>query len=201
MTSELEDARLSYDADSPVAAWYALQVKTTHEKRTAAMLDQKGHDHFLPLYRVRRRWSDRIKEVDQPLFPGYLFCRFAASARAGILKTAGVTRVVGIGGVPIPIEEHEIRSIQQAVNSGLEVHPHVYLETGQRVRIESGPFKDVEGVIVEVRKRHQLILSIGLLQRAISVEIDSAWVVPVSPPSDGHLGRDAASLRHAVSRF
>jgi transcription antitermination factor NusG len=192
---------LSYDAAPPVAAWFALQVKTTHEKRVAALLDQKGYDHFLPLYRVRRRWSDRIKEVDQPLFPGYLFCRFAPNARAGILKTDGVTRVVGIGGVPIPIEDHEIRTIQQAVSSGLEVRPHVFLESGQRVRIESGPFKDVEGLIVEVRKRHQLILSISLLQRSISVEIDSAWVAPVSPASPRHDVRDATPSRHAVSRF
>ena len=72
-------------------------------------------------------------------------------------------------------------AIQQAVGSGLDVRPHVYLATGQRVRIESGPFEGVEGLIVEIRQRHRLVLAISLLQRAMSVEIDSAWVVPVSP--------------------
>ena len=165
-------------------AWYALQVRTTHEKRVAQMLDQKGYELFLPLYRVRRRWSDRVKEVDQPLFPGYLFCRFDPTARVAILKTEGVARVVGIGCEPMQIDEDEIWAIQQAVGSGLEVRPHAYLTTGQRVRIESGAFEGVEGVIVDVRRRHRLILAISLLQRAISVEIDSAWVVPV-PSSAG----------------
>lgn len=193
-----DEAALSPEDSLPHVAWYALQVRTTHEKRVADMLDQKGYEHFLPLYRVRRRWSDRVKEVDQPLFPGYLFCRFDAHARAGILKTAGVARVVGIGCVPLPIDAGEIEAIQQAVGSGLEVRPHAFLATGQRVRVESGPFEGVEGVIVEIKKRHRLILAISLLQRAISVEIDSAWVTPVASPSSRDQARMAASSRYSA---
>lgn len=191
----------THDTAFPDAAWFALQVRTTHEKRIADMLDQKGYELFLPLHRVRRRWSDRVKEVEQPLFPGYLFCRFAANARAGILKTAGVRRVVGIGCVPMPIDEHEIQAIQQAVSSGLDVQPHAFLTAGQRVRIESGPFEGVEGQIIEVRSRHRLILAISLLQRAISVEIDSAWVVPTSSPSPRQQAREASSLRYTAPGF
>jgi transcription antitermination factor NusG len=91
----------------------------------------------------------------------------------------------------MPIDEHEITAIQYAVNSGLEVRPHVFLTTGQRVRIEAGPFEGVEGLIVEIRKRHRLILAISLLQRAMSVEIDRAWVVPVSAPSVRQPTRDS----------
>jgi transcription antitermination factor NusG len=86
----------------------------------------------------------------------------------------------------MPIDEAEILAIQQAVGSGLEVRPHVYLTAGQRVRIESGPFEGVEGRIVEIRKRHRLVLAISLLQRAISVEIDSAWVTPVPVSKSSH---------------
>jgi transcription antitermination factor NusG len=194
-------ADLGFTADSPpaAAAWYALQVRATHERRVAQLLEQKGHEYLLPLSRVRRRWSDRIKEVDQPVFPGYLFCRFGANARTGILKTAGVARVVGIGCVPTPIPDDEIRAIQQAVGSGLEIRPHPFLTTGQRVRIESGAFEGVEGHIVEIRNRHRLVLAISLLQRAISVEIDGAWVSPVPSPSDRPHPREAALLRYAAS--
>lgn len=180
------------DYDRTPFAWYALRVRTTHEKRIAQMLEMKGYEQFLPLYRVRRRWSDRVKEVEQPLFPGYLFARFDAQARASILKTDGVALIVGIGCVPTPIDETEIHAIQQAVGSGFDVRPHAYLTTGQRVRIESGPFEGVEGQIVEIRKHHRLVLAIGLLQRAISVEIDSAWVSPVSSSSHGPHVREAA---------
>jgi transcription antitermination factor NusG len=192
-----ESTPAGYDPALP--AWYALRVWTTHERRIAQLLEMKGYEQFLPLYRVRRRWSDRVKEVDQPLFPGYLFCRFAAEARAGILKTDGVALVVGIGCVPLPIEEAEILAIRHAVSSGLDVRPHVFLTAGQHVRIESGPFEGVQGRIVEIRKRHRLVLAISLLQRAISVEIDSAWVSPVSSPSHRPSGREAASLRYAAS--
>jgi transcription antitermination factor NusG len=163
----------------PAPVWYALQVRATHEKRVARLLGLKGYEHFLPLYRVRRRWSDRVKEMDQPLLPGYLFCRFASHARTPILKLEGVTRVVGIGCVPIPIEEEEIVAIQRVVGSGLDVRPHVFLSTGQRVRIDTGPFEGVEGLIVEIKRRHRLIVGISALQRAISIDIDSAWVTPV----------------------
>lgn len=193
----VSEVPVSHEATRPGSAWYALQVRTTHEKRVALLLAQKGYDYFLPAYRVRRRWSDRIKEVDQPLFPGYLFCRFDALARTPILKTEGVKRVVGIGCVPMPIEEDEILAIQQAVGSGLEVRPHAWLAEGQRVRIESGPFEGVEGLVVEIRKHHRLVLGISLLQRAISVEIDSAWVTPVSSPSSRLQARAAASSRPA----
>lgn len=181
------------------AAWYALQVRTTHEKRVAQLLDQKGYERFLPLYRVRRRWSDRIKEVDQPLFPGYLFCRFASDARVGILKTDGVARVVGVGGVPMPIDEHEILAIQQATGSGLDVRPHAYFTTGQRVRIASGPFEGIEGLVIDVRKNYRLLLAVNVLQRAVSVEIDSAWIAPVTPPARSRAHGEAMS-RHAASQ-
>jgi transcription antitermination factor NusG len=185
---------MSYET-IPTPAWYALQVRATHEKRVAQLLELKGYEHFLPLYRVRRRWSDRIKEMDQALLPGYLFCRFAGHARTPILKIEGVTRVVGIGCVPIPIDELEIQAIQRVVGSGLEVRPHVFLNAGQRVRIDSGPFEGVEGLVVEIRRRHRLIVGISVLQRAISVEIDSAWVTPVPSIPPRPQSCDAASLR------
>jgi transcriptional antiterminator RfaH len=161
-------------------SWFAVQVKTTHEKRVAVQFDQKGLEPFLPVFRQRRRWSDRVKEVDQPLFPGYVFCRFAPARRIAVLKTDGVARVVSIGSVPAPIDENEILAIQQAVQSGMCVQPHSYLQRGRRVRIEAGPLEGVEGLIVDIRKRQRLILSVSVLRSSMSVDIDCAWVAPIS---------------------
>src|SRR5438128_2109839 len=91
--------------------WFAIEVKTTHEKRVTSLLDYQAYEWFLPLYRCRRRWSDRIKEVELPLFPGYVFCRFAPCSRVPILKTPSVMRIVGIGGTPTPIDDDEISAI------------------------------------------------------------------------------------------
>jgi transcription antitermination factor NusG len=161
-------------------AWFAVQVKSTHEKRVASLLDQRGYEQFVPCFVDRRRWSDRIKEVEQPLFPGYVFCRFAPQARLGVLKTEGVYRIVSFGSEPAAIDEQEIAAIRHAVDSGLRLRPHPYLTAGQRVRIEGGPLQGVEGIVTDVRRRDRLVLSVNLLQRALSVDIDSAWVAPLS---------------------
>jgi|SRR4051812_2137746 len=159
--------------------WFAVQVKTTHEKRVTSLLDFRGYESFLPLYTSRRRWSDRIKKVELPLFPGYVFCRFARRARVSILTIPSVMGVVGIGPIPTSIDEHEIAAIQKVIQSGFGISPHPFLQIGQAVRINGGSLHGLEGLIMDVRRRDTLILSVTLLQRSIAVEIDSAWVVPI----------------------
>src|SRR5438309_1885473 len=85
--------------------WFAIHIRGRYEKSTAAILHDKGYEWFLPLYKCRRRWSDRSKELELPLFPGYLFCRFDLNDRLPILTTPGVLQIVGIGKTPIPVDE------------------------------------------------------------------------------------------------
>jgi transcription antitermination factor NusG len=158
--------------------WFALHVRTRHEAGVAAHLEGMGYEDFLPLYKTRTRWSDRTKEVETPLFPGYLFCRFDPQNRLPILKTPGVIQVVGYSRQPIPVEETEIAAIQALVASGIPSQPWPYLEVGEKVRIQSGPLRGREGVLVEFKGTHRLILSIALLQRSVAVEIEAALVKP-----------------------
>ncbi len=159
--------------------WFAVQVKSTHEKRVTSLLQYQTYECFLPLYTSRRRWSDRIKSVELPLFPGYVFTRFTPAARIPILKTPSVISIVGIGAIPTPIDECEIAAIQRAVASGIGLSPHPFLQVGQRVRLNGGSLDGLEGLIADVRKRDHLILSVTLLHRSVAVEIDSAWVTPI----------------------
>jgi transcription antitermination factor NusG len=99
--------------------WYALQVRTRYERVVAEHLGAQGFEWFLPLSKERRRWSDRIKEVESPLFPGYLFCRFDAQNRLPILKTPGLVQIVGYNRQPISVDEAEITAIQTLVASGV----------------------------------------------------------------------------------
>lgn len=160
--------------------WFALQVRTRYEAGVADYLHGKGYEYFLPMYKARKRWSDRIKEVNSPLFPGYLFCRFDPQNRLPILKTPGVTQIVGYNHVPVAVDEEEINAIRTLVASGLPNHPCSFLELGNRVRIEEGALRGLEGVLLEVKGRRKLILSITLLQRSVAVEIDSEAVSVVS---------------------
>ncbi|MFQ5737595.1 MAG: UpxY family transcription antiterminator [Acidobacteriota bacterium] len=160
-------------------SWFALQVRTRHEKSVAALLRGQGYECFLPLYKCRRRWSDRIKEIDQPLFPGYLFCWFNPRHRLPIVMTPGVVLIVGRGRTPIPVEEHEISAIQTIVESGLPSHPWPFLRIGERVRVEYGALRGLEGHLLDFKGRHRIVVSVALLQRSVAVDIDSAWVSPV----------------------
>lgn len=161
--------------------WFALRVKSNHEALSSEILRHKGLPVFLPTYRCRKQWSDRIKVLDQPLFPGYLFCSFDPHNRLPVLTTPGVVQLVGAGKEPLPVEPREIEAIRAIVESGIPALPHPFLSVGQNVRIEKGPLAGLEGILQEFRRNYRIVLSIRLLQRAISAEVDSAWLEPQSP--------------------
>jgi len=170
-------------ADRTIAdrlSWFAVRTKTTHEKRVASLLNYQDYECFLPLYKCRRCWSDRTKEVQLPLFPAYVFCRFNVHLRGPILKTPSVIGVAGVAGKPVAIDDDEIAAIQRVHGSGLGVSPHPFLQIGHRVRIQGGPLEGLEGIIEDVRRRNRLIVSVTLLQRSVAVEIDNGWVTPIS---------------------
>jgi transcription antitermination factor NusG len=158
--------------------WYALQVRTRYERVVAEHLGGQGFEWFLPLSKERKKWSDRIKEVESPLFPGYLFCRFDAQNRLPILKTPGLVQIVGYNRLPVSVDDAEIAAIQTLVASGLPNQPCSFVEVGDRERNGSGPLRGLEGILVESRGRHKFVLSVTLLQRSVAVEIDSLSVTP-----------------------
>jgi len=165
--------------DDHQASWFALFVKPRHEKFVAQLLRQKGYEEFLPLYEVRRRWSDRYKTLLLPLFPCYAFCRFDLNRRLAVLRTPGVKKIVGWGRTPAPVEQAEIEQIRRIVDSKLRAEPCGYLAEGERVRIEAGPLRGVEGFIEQQRGAERLVVSVTLLQRSVAVEIDPGWAAPL----------------------
>jgi len=152
--------------------WYALQIRPRFEKLAARHLNDKGYEGYLPVYTVRRRWSDRMKSVEVPLFPGYTFCRFDIRQRLPILVSPGVLSIVGIGKTPTAVSDREIFSIQQLIASGLLCGPWPFVQVGQSVSVERGPLAGLEGIVIEVKSSLRLILSLTLLQRSVAVEID-----------------------------
>lgn len=159
--------------------WFALRVKSRTEKVVSTIARNKGFEEFLPLYQSRRRWSDRFKSVEMPLFPGYVFCRFNPEFRLPLLTIPGVMGLVGVGKVPVAIEDAEIAAIQAAVGAGLMAEPYPFLELGQTVRLAEGPLAGLEGLLVEVRKQQRLVVSVSMLKRSVAIEIDRQWVRPL----------------------
>jgi transcription antitermination factor NusG len=166
--------------------WYAVRVKSRFEFVTSAALRDKGYELFLPSYRNRRTWSDRVKEVELPLFPGYLFCRFDASDLYRVLNSIGVVHVVSAGKKPLVVEDREVAAVQTVCRSGLPIEPWPFLQVGRRVLIERGPLAGTEGIILELTNEWRIVASICILQRSVAVEINREWARPINlmrPPS------------------
>ena len=162
-----------------VLPWFALKVRSNFEKKSAEILREKGYEEFAPSYRSRRYWSDRVKVIDQPLFPGYVFCRFDPNHFLPVLQTAGVVQVVGFGGKLAPVDDLELASLRTLISSSVPLFQRAFLQVGRKVLIKRGPLAGVEGILEEVRKGFRIVVSISLLQRSVSAEIDSNWVTAV----------------------
>jgi|ERR1700674_3987444 len=161
--------------------WFALQLRTRWESSTAALLSGKGYQTLLPTFQTLKKVRGKSCEVNSPLFPGYVFCRFDAHKRLPILLTPGVITVVGRGRVPIPVEDSEIEAIQKVVSTGLQVEPWPYLEVGQQVRIDDGALCGVQGILIGFKGVRRIVVSVSLLRRSVALEIDRSVVCPIQP--------------------
>ena len=175
----MEIERVRDESSSEEQMWYALRVRSNFERLTATHLENRGYAPFLPVYRSRRAWSDRLKEIDLPLLPGYVFCQLDIHKRLPVLSTPGVVSIVGAGKRPIPVETEEIAALRAISSSDRPAEPWPFLRSGQQVRIVRGPFEGTEGILIQTRKCYRIVVSVTLLQRSVSVEIDRDWVVPV----------------------
>jgi transcription antitermination factor NusG len=164
------------------ASWFALQVIPRREGRVAGLLQYKGYEQFVPMCRLYRRWTDRTKLTDSPLFPGYVFCRMASGATGLVVTTPGVIRVVGAGRQPCPISNSEIEAIRK-IALVQDATPVPYLRVGQRVHITEGPLSGITGILTSIENQRKLVLSVDLIMRSVSVKIGTVDTI-VLPESE-----------------
>ena len=160
--------------------WFALRVRPNFEKTVAGILRNKGYEEFLPLYRVRRRWSDRYRTLELPLFPGYLFCRLDLRHRLPLLTTPGLLHIVCFGRIPSPVDDTEVAAVQSIVRAALPAEPWPALSVGDRVRLQAGPLRGLQGVLQKIGDSYRVLVSVTLLQRSVSVEVDRNWIYPLA---------------------
>jgi transcription antitermination factor NusG len=161
-------------------SWYAVCTRHQHEKTAAKILEYKEFEVFLPVYKARRRWQDRVKEVSVPLFPGYLFVKAGREGCLPILTTPGVSSIISCGGQPSTIPFSEIEGIRRIVQSTLRVEPHPFLRCGDRVRVKYGPIAGVEGILLRKKNVARLVISVEMLGKSAAVEVDATHVERVS---------------------
>ena len=163
--------------------WYACYTRAHHEKQVEAVLQQRGFESYLPLIPRTRQWKDRKKLVQFPLFPSYVFGRFALKELHGVLTTPGISTVVRTNGHPTPIPEHEIENVQRfalaIVETGIEPDQRPFLVEGQWVRVTEGPFEGVEGVVIEERGRRRVLIGVQAIGQGLEIDIDTRLLKPI----------------------
>ena len=164
-----------------VSNWFAVFTSPRHEKRVQQHFSHRNIEHYLPIYRSPRKWRNGLKVVlDLPLFPGYIFVRIKRSERVRVLEVPGVLAIVeGAAGEMAPLPEAEV----EALRSGLhlrQAEPHPLLTLGERVRIRSGALAGLEGVVVRKKNSLRVVLTMDLIMRSISVEVDVEELEPVN---------------------
>lgn len=175
-TATSSKSRLETESSAPRLAgapWFAAYTRSRHEKKVAEALSELGVECYLPLRRMTRRWSDRNKQVDTPLFPGYVFVRCSEEDRARTFNLAGMVRYVASDGRPVPIPDEEVAAIRRLLESRAPFDPLPNLEPGQRVEVISGPMKGVAGVLLRKGSSCRLVLGVKALGRGVAVEIDA----------------------------
>jgi transcription antitermination factor NusG len=173
---------MSHTKSSNNFSWFALQIRSRWEGTTAGLLRGKGLETLLPTYSTKRKWSDRFKVVEAPLFPGYVFCRFDVHNRLPVLITPGVISVVGRGKTPVAVDDREILSIQSAVGSGIRMEPWPYVEIGERVRVKDDVLDGMEGILTNFKGSDRVVISVTLLRRSVALEIDRSRIIPLGSP-------------------
>jgi transcription antitermination factor NusG len=186
-----------------VLPWFALQLRHSNDFMVPNLLKAKGYEVLAPVYRCRRWWSDRYKEIDAPLFPGYVFCRFDPSSHSLglVVTTRGVLKILGFGGKPEPLDESEIESVRLVAQHGLSPQPCEYLPVGSRICVARGPLFGVEGILKRIKNKELLVISVSMLQRSISVEIErsSITLAHVGLESRTRASENSAMGRHPVA--
>lgn len=159
--------------------WYALYVKSRHEFVVSSELRRKGIETFLPSVTRLNQWNDRKKQVELPLFPGYLFVSIAPEPEEfqNVIKTRGTVMFISQApGHPTPVVPEEINSLKILLESGerIDIYPH--LQEGAPVRVTRGVFRGARGILKQKHDKHVFLLSMELLGRSVAVKIHASDV-------------------------
>jgi transcription antitermination factor NusG len=165
---------VSYRPSTGQSRWFALHTRARHEKMVTVRLQDLGITTFLPTITEVRRWSDRRKHVEFPLFSCYTFVNMPwhPEIRGKVVRTDGVLGFVGFCGETIPVPDVEIESIRTLLHSTVPYIAYPFLKIGQRIRVHGGSLDGVEGILLARNGNNTLVISVDPIQRSLAVKID-----------------------------
>ena len=162
------------------APWIAVVVRPRAEQTAQKGLAGAGLETFVAWHGVRRRWSDRVKVIQENLFPGYVFCRSTFEDRLTVLRQPGVTGVVSFCRVPAFIPDEQLAAVRRMLSADLPLGPWPFLCAGQRVRVKNGVLAGLEGTLVRDTSAWRVVVCVEALQRSIAVQVDRDQIYPLA---------------------
>ena len=161
-------------------SWYAIYVRSRHEKSVHFELQQKGIESSLPLTIITRQWSDRRKKVEVPLFRGYVFVKIdIKNEKLPVLTTSGVVKFVTFNNVTVPIPEDQMYWLQKMIASDLLLSQEHDFPVGTEIDVMFGPLKGLRGRVKQKNSETRLVVWFDAIMQGVSVEIDPTWLTPV----------------------
>ena len=153
--------------------WYAIYVRSRHEKTVHEALRNKGIESSLPMKTVYHQWSDRKKKVSVPMFRGYIFVRINLKIdKLNVLQTPSVIKFIQFNNrIPI-IPEKQIFWLQTLLTSAQTIHYEKQYQPGAAVEVVTGPFKGLKGNIINKKSVSCVTLWIDIIMQGVSVEMD-----------------------------
>ena len=156
--------------------WIAVYTKPRHERTAKSELEAKGFEVFLPLLKERRKWSDRKKWVEFPLFKSYIFVRTETKNALFVLQTPGVVTVVKFGGEVAIVQDKSIQAIKLMIEGGYRPIATDYFVKGDPVQVKEGPLKGLVGEVTRIDGHDRLLIRVDAIQHSVSVHIDRAFL-------------------------
>jgi len=154
--------------------WYALTTLSRHEWLVTKQLQSHGLEPFLPIKSEIHRWSDRLKKIEVPLFPGYVFlhANMCGEVRHTIQRLRGCGGFITMHGEPVPIPDEQISGIQKILQQRVSCTTYSYLTIGQRVRVRGGSLDGMEGMLVRTNGENSLVMSVDGIGRSVAIRIE-----------------------------
>tara|TARA_B100000683_G_scaffold122478_1_gene120119 strand:- start:100 stop:606 length:507 start_codon:yes stop_codon:yes gene_type:complete len=165
--------------DHRLKKWIALYTKPRHEKIVLRELEKKGFQTYLPLLKERRKWSDRKRWVEFPMFKSYIFVKTELKESIFIIQTSGVVKIIKFGNKIATIQNSIIDSLKLMIEGGYEPIPVDYFLKGDPVRVREGPLKGLIGQVIRIDNYNSLVFRIDAIQHSVSVKINMGFLEPI----------------------
>lgn len=190
-----QTTRVQFELPLPKMPWHVLQVRSNFEKQVALHLTVRGVEHYLPLYKERVKWTDRTVNTERPLFSGYVFARFLPCSRVVVVSVPGVVRSLGDEEGNL-VSCAELDKIREGLASGLQLRPHPNVGMGTRVRVRSGVFEGVEGVVTEFRQECKVVIALAAVRQCFSLEVGLPDIEVLMKPAVNAVVRPRAAFSY-----